>query len=603
MTAGGSRFSLSGVYIGNKPLDGSVMVYSSSGPYVSYGDRISLNGRMTKPAGSYMPGGLDWREYLYKKGIIAEVRASDIKLLEPASGAVAAARAVRERILSAFYSCLSAEKAAVLSGMVIGEKRNIPDKLKTDFQDSGTMHLLVASGSNVGFVTLIVYWIAGLFGIRKRRSCFAALAVSGIYVTACGLDMPLVRAYIMFAAGMTAYSFHRETDAFQALILAATVILLFSPLSLFDAGFQLSFLAVYGLATGMSIWDGKIRKYVGEIILPGYFPGFLKKTVTAAVSLVTASFFAQLFLLPLLAVYFHKISLVSFISNLFLVPAAEAGMALGFLLSFLPQGTAAAVLAGKALSVFMDCFLFCVNFFAGLPFASVPVPEPSFLMTGGFYTLAFAFSHASLTGTRAYINYSLFTAGLLSVTAALFVPHNKFSKGRLYIFSDDKGWGAMAALPSGLYMMNASADGGKLAEAVLDSGNMTVEALVLTSSAEGNYGGLEEFSKIIRIKSLLMPFGAVPAGLKELAGKGQIPYPELLWPGEKKASGKGESLYPLSDRGGGYAGGGEDYAWRLGPFEIYGKGGKICACLISGSSCVKEKCRRRNSRTMSVLEV
>ena len=102
-------------------------------------------------------------------------------------------------------------------------------------------------------------------------------------------------------------------------MIACLLILAFEPLALFDAGFQMSFAAAYGLCVGMTLWGERLRFRNLFGVLAGLF---------------AVSFFAQAGLYPLMAWYFHKISLMSLVSNIALVPGSGVIMGLGFLLVF-----------------------------------------------------------------------------------------------------------------------------------------------------------------------------------------------------------------------------------------------------------------------------
>ncbi len=397
---GGVRFSLRTESVYGRPLEAGLMVYAAGSPGVSYGDTVELLADLSLPRGAESPGGLDWAEYLSGRGITAEARARELLTARPAGPLLRLARRFRESALAAFRKGLSGEAAAVFGGIVLGEKRSVPAELKAAFQDSGAMHLLVASGSNVGFVVAVVYFLCSRLGLGRRRAGLAALALAGFYVLAAGLDAPLVRAYLMFSAGLLACLLRRESGTFQALCAAALLILLADPRSLFAAGFQMSFLAAYGLTVGMAAW-GRHLEAGGP-----------------ALSLPAVSFFAQLCLYPLLAVYFHRVSMVSLLSNLVLVPASGVAMGLGFGLA-LSGGMVFMALAWTG-GVFMAAFLWLVRFFAGLPFAAVSVPEPSPLAVGGALALALTVLHAPLLGFRRPRFYAAGAAAAALFLAGLF---------------------------------------------------------------------------------------------------------------------------------------------------------------------------------------
>ena len=547
---GGARFALRTESVYGRPLEAGLMVYAAGRPDASYGDTVELLADLSLPRGAETPGGLDWAGYLSGRGITAEARALELRRVRSAGPVLRLARRFRESALTAFRRGLSGEAAAVFGGIVLGEKRSVPAELKAAFQDSGAMHLLVASGSNVGFVVAVVYFLCSRLGLGRRRAGLAALALAGFYVLAAGLDAPLVRAYLMFSAGLLAYLLRRESGTFQALCAAALLILLAEPRSLFDAGFQMSFLAAYGLTVGMAAWGRHLEAGGPALGLPA------------------VSFFAQLCLYPLLAVYFRRVSLVSLLSNLVLVPASGAAMGLGFGLA-LSGGMVFRALAWTG-GVFMAAFLWLVRFFAGLPFAAVSVPEPSAPAVAGALALGLVALHAPLLGFRRPRLYAAAGAAAALFLAGLFTGRTAASRGvAVSLFGYRETSCALVSLPSGLYLVNPGLSGAKLAAAVLSSGAERLEGVVLTSLERRNYSGLKALASKVKIRTVLLPPGPEPPSLRAAlaaareGGSGV----KVLWPGEE-AAGAGPDW-----NGRGYTGRGDSYSWRIGPVRLSGGGG------------------------------
>lgn len=561
---GGARFTLETETIYGRPFRTGLMVYAGFTGGASYGDKVSFLADLEAPPGAAVPGSLDWAEYLAGRGITAQARARELEVTGRANILIRLARKFRYSALGAFETGLPPEAASVLGGVVLGEKKSVPPGLKAAFQDSGAMHLLVASGSNVGFVVAVVYFLCSRLGFRRRYAGLAALGLAGFYVLAAGLDAPLVRAYLMFSAGLCAWLLRREAGAFHALTAAALAILLFSPRSLFDAGFQMSFLAAYGLTAGLAAW--------GRYLRAGGWAG-------KALGLLAVSFFAQLCLYPVLAVYFHKISLVSLFSNIALVPASGLAMALGFLLAFL-SGTGF-VFNGLAYAagLFMQAFIGAVRFFAGLPFSSVSVAQPSAWFVAGFFILAFALVHAPLLGFRSR-RFGFAAALGLALTASGPLVEGMAAgplKYKAVLFGDSNTYCALLRVPAGLFLVNPGANGKKLADSVFTEGSRALEGVFLTSLEGKNFSGLEELSGLIAIKKVFIPYGPRARELDQVLAKlekaGSRVY--KVWPGETPAPG-------LKAAGGaGYSGRGDKLDWEVGALRIEKEGGyaeQVCAC-------------------------
>ncbi|HAT72985.1 MAG TPA: hypothetical protein DCS63_09240 [Elusimicrobia bacterium] len=559
---GGARFLIETEKVYGRPFKTGLMTYAASMGAASYGDRVSLLADLEAPPGAAVPGSLDWAEYLLDRGVVAQARAREVEVSAGANVFIRLARGFRYGAMGAFEASLPGEAAAVLGGVVLGEKKSVPPALKADFQDSGAMHLLVASGSNVGFVVAVVYFICARLGLKRKYSGLAALALAGFYVTAAGLDPPLVRAYLMFSAGLCAWLFKREAGAFHALTAACLAILLAAPRYLFDAGFQMSFLAAYGLIVGMALW-GRRAKRRG---LAGYAAG-----------LFLMSFFAQLGLYPLLALYFHKVSLVSLVSNMVLVPASGVAMALGFLLAA-ASGTGAvfnwlAFLTGG----FMAVFIKIVRFFADLPFSSVSAAAPSPWFIAGFFILALTLLHAPLLGFKRRRLYLAALSGF-AVMAAGPLTRLQASAGRqaykAVLFGDYNTASALVQAPSGgLYLLNPGVNGKKLAASVFDRGARSLEAVMFTSLEEKNYSGLAELASLVKINNLLLPYGPRPEELGRLLVRLEADGARVarVWPGEEPAA--GARLACGWDGGSaGYTGAADRFWWSVGAVKLSREG-------------------------------
>ncbi|HAH32491.1 MAG TPA: hypothetical protein DCL44_09295 [Elusimicrobia bacterium] len=495
------RMELRTIGVNSRPLKAGIMAYTGDLGGATLGDTVVFRGDLKKPLSNVVPGNLDWPRYLAGRGINAEGRGGAFTIKRKACFALRRAAAFRQAALDVFDLKLSSEAASVAGGVVIGEKKSISPELKTAFQDSGSMHLLVASGSNVGFVVLVIYFLCGRVGLRKRHSWPLALLASGFYVLAAGFDPPLTRAYFMFGAGLAALLLERRPGIFQGLVIACLLILIFEPLALFDAGFQMSFAAAYGLSMGMTLWGERLRLKGLAGILAGLF---------------AVSFFAQAGLYPLMAFYFHKISLISLVSNMALVPASGLIMALGFLLVLSSKISVLygifSFLAQRAL----DLFILGIKFFAGFRFSAALVSEPSAWSAAAFFVLVFIFLHAPLFNFKKKPVWAMFALSLLMFGCGkFFTPRPGVS-----LFSDGKSAAFLfGAGDGGLFLVNAGINGAKLSNAILSAGARELKAVFLPSLDEKDSSGLKELGSLIRVRRLFIPYGPLPDGLNAEAEK------------------------------------------------------------------------------------
>ncbi len=320
----GLVFTAEVLSVAGKAVRGKSYVQCSSCQNLSRGDELTVKGILEPVFSAENYGSFNWREYLARRHISSQTEISELITVKSGSLFWRALSKTRASMLEVFEDNLPADSAAVLSGVSIGEKGDMDKGLYSAFQDSGAIHLLVASGGNVGFVTLIVYFLCSLFFMGRYLPAAAALACALFYTLIAGADAPLIRAYIMTLCATCGLLLGRKSGVLQGFLTAAFIILLFNPQSVFDAGFQMSFLATLAIIYFVCNFN---------------FVSRLPKTAAWAAGLFFISLSAQLALVPVFANYFNRISFAAIISNIFLVPLSGVLMGGAFLLwplRFLP---------------------------------------------------------------------------------------------------------------------------------------------------------------------------------------------------------------------------------------------------------------------------
>lgn len=495
---GNWRFELRADRINGSASGLNVMAYVRDMGGASYGDTVRFTARLREPFNYGVPGNLDWRGYLAGRGIASEARGEKLEIVEKAPFFIRVAQAVRTKALQVFAENFTPDQASVLSGIVMGEKKSVSDGLKKAFQDSGAMHILVASGSNVGFVTLLVYFLSGRAGLGRKYAGFLALACAGFYVAAAGFDPPLVRGYVMAAAAFTGFMLGRYPGGFQGLVLACLWILVLEPQALFDASFQMSFIAAYGIVVGMALWGPICR-----------VPGFWNRVLT----IILVSFFAQIGLYPLMALYFHKVSLISLLSNVALVPASGALMGLGFLC--MPASYCGALFGAvkPLIASAVGAFIWLVGFFASLPWSAVRLSPPSALTMCAFFVFVFALLHAPLFGFR---NKKLYFIALPALLVALTGARALPAKNAAAMFSDGDTHSVIIKKGAGaIFLVNPGMDGEKLANAALYYGFREVDGVFISTLDRKNWGGFAALAGGLGVRKAVLPYGPLPGELED----------------------------------------------------------------------------------------
>lgn len=216
------------------------------------------------------------------------------------------------------------DELAVINALLLGQRQDISKELIADYTRAGAIHILAVSGLHVGIILLILSWIfKPLERLKKGKFIKTILVVLFLWMFAfiAGLSASVVRAVTMFTFLAIGLSFQRKNVIEFSLISSMFFLLVAKPMFLFDVGFQLSYLAVFGI-----IW---IQPRLYKVYKPRF------KIVDKFWQLITVSFAAQVGILPLSLFYFHQFPSLFWLSNLIIIPFLGAILIGGILIIFL----------------------------------------------------------------------------------------------------------------------------------------------------------------------------------------------------------------------------------------------------------------------------
>jgi ComEC/Rec2-related protein len=281
---------------------------------------------MAVDANSHVPHGVGARLFVPEGRSVLIRRASRFNPVRWAA-------ALRERFHAAFNTHLPEASAQLLSGVLLGDRPPGLAAFTADFRRSGTFHLLVASGSNVGFA-LGVWWVFSRWGMwwPRRWTIAGAPFVAFLYALMAGGDPPVLRAAIMAAVGSVGALLGRWDRLEHPLILSGGLLLFWNPHSLFQAGFQMSYAATLAIAAA---WEHAQDRRENDATTTIPWPRAVARIGKWARQLFVTSFAAQLALAPFLLYYFGRFSWVGIGANMLAVPLSGLCLFLGAGLAFL----------------------------------------------------------------------------------------------------------------------------------------------------------------------------------------------------------------------------------------------------------------------------
>src|SRR5208283_2240280 len=213
-----------------------------------YGSRLHIRGKLHAARNFRNPGAFDYEGYLRDNGIsmLGSAQIADVETLAGFSGSrVALWRArVHASIIRKIHELWPTPQATLMDAMVLGEESFLRNATRTEFQRSGTYHLLVVSGMNLSILAFAILWTLRQFRLDPAVAAVTTVVVSFAYAFVVGVGPPVWRAALMLAIYLGARLLYRERNMLNAIGAAAIGVLIADPGAAFGASFQLTFLAV-----------------------------------------------------------------------------------------------------------------------------------------------------------------------------------------------------------------------------------------------------------------------------------------------------------------------------------------------------------------------
>ena len=515
---------------GWQEVSGDALLFVPRYPAYEYGDVLLVKGELETPP---QLDDFDYKDYLAHQGIYSTMLYPEIEILERGKGVkpLEWVYSLRNGLSQTMAEVLPEPQASLAQGIILGKRGTIPASTKADFAHTGTAHLLAISGLHLSIIAGILLSIGiWLFGRRRYTYLWLALGIIWLYALITGMHTPVVRGAIMASLFLTAELLGRQRTAITSLAFAAAIMVGINPQILWDASFQLSFLAMSGLIFLAPPFQTLGRKAVKTTMG--------EKGIGVSLANITTDSFgvtlgAVIAVWPVIAHYFGIVSFVAPLATLLALPALPGIIVAGALAGLI--GLVALPIAqaiGWLAWLFISYMLLIVSGFASLPISSIEVdPFDTALILVYYPALAAAvwlgsrkrlgermskaktwlksgasksFSLASRLPKRWVIPPLLVAAILVSVVAAT-MPDNK-----LHVSFLDVGQGDAILIQRG--NQQVLVDGGPSPQAItLELGDKmpfwdrTIELVVLTHPHSDHITGLLEVLQRYKVEQVLYP--------------------------------------------------------------------------------------------------
>ncbi|AVH66399.1 ComEC/Rec2 family competence protein [Nostoc sp. 'Peltigera membranacea cyanobiont' N6] len=344
----------------------TVPILQATGLYPS--QQIAVTGILYKPKAASNPGGFDFQKFLKQEGTFAGLIGRQINVLDRERKW--GWWQIRERIVRSQVRWLGIPEGPLVSAMVLGSKAvDLPYDIRDLFVQAGLAHALAASGFQTSLILSVILQLTRR--AKKGTQFTLGFLALIIFLSLTGFQPAVLRAVIMGFAALVGLLLKRKVKQFGSLLLAATLLLVFNPLWIWDLGFQLSFLATLGLIVTVPALVNRL--------------GWLPPAIAALIAVPLA---ATLWTLPVQLFVFGVVPSYSLLLNVVSTPLISI-ISIGGIISALVGliWTQAGSFLAAVLHYPTDWLIKLVEYFSKLPGNSVAVGSISSWQLLAIYAL------------------------------------------------------------------------------------------------------------------------------------------------------------------------------------------------------------------------
>src|SRR5215467_248625 len=459
-----------------------VTLYGETPP-VGEGQRVALDLKLSPPRAFKNPGAFDYPAFLRREGILLVGSGRADSLVALTADDPPWPVWVKRWAVSTTAGHLPATSAALLGGLLLGEKTGLPPEASEAFRRAGVYHILAVSGFNVALLASSVFFVLSTLGVPRRVTAVVAGAALVGFALVVGGQASVLRATVMGLLLLGALLLDRESQLLNALALAVLLLVAWRPGDLGEPGFQLSFAATAGiihLAPPLTAW-----------LIGKRWPGWLATPMAVSLG-------AQAAVTPVMLVHFNQLSLIGIVANLVVVPMAAVGTTLGMLALLTAAVSAwAADVLFQALWPLLLALRAAVWVAARVPGAMVHLPAPSWAAIAAWCV---ALALLPYLGSRRWIQATVMVSLALVLGLSIW-PWVAPDNGRLRVTFLDVGQGdaILVELPEGQRLLVDGGPGGNqrldVGESVLapflwNRPTQRLDVVALTHPDSDHSGGL-----------------------------------------------------------------------------------------------------------------
>ena len=268
---------------------GRLLVYCESVEGLEIGNYVQLEGKAVPFAEPENAGQFDERSYYRAERMCCKFNADEITVLNDGVDEIREwCRRIRSRLDSIYEEILPKKHAGIVSAILLGDKAELDADTKSLYQKNGIAHILAISGLHVSLLGMGLFALIRKCGSPLIPAAAATMLILVFYGCLTEFSVSTQRAVGMLVIAMFARILGRTYDSRSACALCGLVILFVNPLQLYQAGFQLSFAAAFGISYfGRELEQMKLNKgkTIGEKLKVSLLSGLTTQLITAPIVL------------------------------------------------------------------------------------------------------------------------------------------------------------------------------------------------------------------------------------------------------------------------------------------------------------------------------
>ena len=405
--------------------DGKIQLYirnNKKGIDLNYGDYILINSRPLDIRNTLNPGSFDFKQYQSDQQIYHQVYLKEnnyVKLNFIESNQIFSfIFSLKNHTLSILKKYIHhPSELGIAEALLIGYKNDLDNEIVDAYSKTGVVHIIAISGLHLGLIYLLLIWLLDRVPVIKnsRFIKFSILILSlWMFSLLTGSSASVLRSAVMFTCVALGKLFNRESSIYNSLSASAFVLLCFNPNLLWDVGFQLSYLAIFGIV----LLQKPIQHFINT-------KGVFQRKLWEMISITLA---AQIFTFPICLYYFHQFPVLFLISNLISVPLSTIILFMEIVLILFSNIPMIAEFIGAMTEQSIKLLNGFISFISSLPFSNIENIYSDLLSTIILYAFLISVILLCFRKNKLYLKFSLISLSMFCcclTTAAIKINSQK----------------------------------------------------------------------------------------------------------------------------------------------------------------------------------